>query len=61
MRVYRDHPVSLPNRITNVDLVELDRLDFDIILGMDWIHSCYASIDCRTRVVKFQFFNKPFL
>ena len=22
---------------------------------MDWVHSCFASIDCRTRVVKFQF------
>lgn len=30
-------------------------VDFDIILGMDWLYSCYASIDCLTRVVKFQF------
>ncbi|KAH0670766.1 hypothetical protein KY290_026160 [Solanum tuberosum] len=26
---------------------------------MDWIHVCYASIDCRTRVVRFQFPNEP--
>ena len=25
------------------------------MLGMDWLYSSYASIDCRTRVVKFQF------
>ncbi|KAH0646255.1 hypothetical protein KY284_034139 [Solanum tuberosum] len=31
------------------------------ILGMDWLHSCYASIDCRTRVVKFQFPNEPII
>ncbi|WMV50150.1 hypothetical protein MTR67_043535 [Solanum verrucosum] len=31
---------------------------FDVILGMDWLQSCYASIDCRTRVVKFQFLNE---
>ena len=30
-------------------------VDFDVILGMDWLYSSYASIDCRTRVVKFQF------
>ncbi|WMV08752.1 hypothetical protein MTR67_002137 [Solanum verrucosum] len=34
---------------------ELAMLDFDIILGIDWMHSCYTSIDCRTRVVKFEF------
>ena len=34
-------------------------LDFDIILGMDWLHSCFASIDCRKRVVKFNFSNEP--
>ena len=28
-------------------------VEFDVILGMDWIHAYYASIDCRTRVVKF--------
>ncbi|WMV50564.1 hypothetical protein MTR67_043949, partial [Solanum verrucosum] len=35
---------------THVDLVELDMLELDVILGMDWLHSCYASIDFRTRV-----------
>lgn len=40
-----------------VYLVERDKLDFNVILGMDWLHACYASIDCRTRVVKFQFPN----
>ena len=33
-------------------------LDFDIIFGMDWIHKCYATIDCRNRVVRFQFPNE---
>ncbi|KAH0685720.1 hypothetical protein KY290_017248 [Solanum tuberosum] len=58
-RVYRGCPVALPNRVTLVDLVELDMLDFDVILGMDWLHACFASIDCRTRIVKFQFPNEP--
>ena len=34
-RVYRKCPISLSNRVTLVDLVELDMLDFDVILGMD--------------------------
>jgi len=60
-KVYRDCPISLSNRVTLVDLVELDMLDFDVILGMDWLHACFASIDCRTQVVKFQFPNEPIL
>ena len=39
------------------DLVELDTVDFDFILGMDWLHACYTSVDCRTLVVQFQFPN----
>ena len=58
-RVYRNCPIMLPNIVFYVDLVELDMLDFDIILGMDWLHACFASIDCRTRVARFNFPNKP--
>ena len=60
-RVYKGCPISLPNRVTLVDLIELDMLDFDIMLGMDWFHACFASIDCRLKVVKFQIPNQPIL
>lgn len=36
-------------------------VDFDVILHMDCLDTCYASIDCRTRLVKFQFQNKLIL
>ena len=60
-RLYRSCPILLSNRVTLVALVKLDILDFDVILGMDWLHVCFASIDCRTRVVSFQFPNEPVL
>ena len=41
-----------------VDLIELDMLDFDIILGTDWLYVCFALIECRSMVVKFQFTNE---
>ena len=47
------------NRVTYVALVEHDIFDFDVILGMDWLHACFASIDCKTRVVNFNFPNEP--
>ena len=40
------------------DLVELPMNDFDIILGMDWLHSCYAYVECHSRIVKFNFPNE---
>ena len=57
-RVYKGCPISLYNRVTLVDFVKHEMLDFHFILGMDWLHSCFASINCRTRVVKFQFPNE---
>ena len=56
--VYPNCPISLPNRVSYVDLLELDMNDFDIILGMDWLHACFASIDYRTRVVRLNFPNE---
>ena len=40
------------------DLVELPMHDFDVIVGMNLIHNCYACTDCRSRVVRFCFPNK---
>ena len=58
-RVYRNYPIIFPNKVTYVELVELDMFDFDVILGMDWLNACFASIDCRTRMKKFNFPNEP--
>ena len=34
-------------------------VNFDVILGMDRLHASFATIDCRTGVVKFNFPNEP--
>ena len=54
-RVYKDFPIVVCGKTMCVDLVELPMHDFDVILGMDWIRSCYACMDCRSRVVRFCF------
>ena len=58
-RMYRNCPITFPNRVSYVELVELHILDYDIILGMDWLHACFDSINCRTRLVNFNFPNEP--
>lgn len=50
-RVSRSFPISFSNRVTWVDLVEIDIADFDVILGMDcllevgnsMLRSCFMS------------------
>ena len=42
-------------------LIKLYMVDFDVILGMNLFHACYASVYHRTQVVKFEFPNEPFL
>ena len=37
--VYRRFPSSSSHRITSVDLVELEMLELDVILGTDWLHN----------------------
>ena len=59
-RVYRNCPIMLSNRVTYVELVELDMFHFDVILGTDLFLACFASIDYRTRVVKFNIPMRPF-
>ena len=54
-RVYRGCMVLINYRPTSTDLVELIMLDFDVIMGMDWLAACYANIDCRAKIVRFSF------
>ena len=51
--------ISVGGRDTLIDLIELDMVNFDVILGMDWLHSCYAFLISWTRRVMFQFPNDP--
>ncbi len=50
--------VCVSDREILVDLIELDIVAFDIILGMDWLQSCYATLDCGTHTITFKFLNK---
>ena len=36
-------------------------VEFDVILCMYWLHSCYALVDSRTRMFPFKFPNEPIL
>ncbi|XP_070045258.1 uncharacterized protein [Nicotiana tomentosiformis] len=48
-------------RQTSADLVELEMLDFDAIMGMDWLAACYATVHCRATTARFHFLGEPVL
>ena len=39
-------PVLIEGRELPVDLVLLDVMDFNVILGMDWLSQHYTMVDC---------------
>ncbi|XP_070007252.1 uncharacterized protein [Nicotiana sylvestris] len=60
-RVYRGCIVSVQGRNTKADLIELEMVDFNVNIGMDWLSSCYAMLDCLAKIVRFQFPNEEVL
>ncbi|TQD86597.1 hypothetical protein C1H46_027863 [Malus baccata] len=46
-------PVRVDNVIMPANLIPLDIVDFDVILGADWLHYNRAHIDCYGKLVTF--------
>ncbi|XP_070005264.1 uncharacterized protein [Nicotiana sylvestris] len=57
-RIYRSCIVTVCGRDTRADLIELGMIDFDVIMGMDWLYSCFDKLDCRTRTMRLEFPNE---
>ncbi|KAM1721715.1 hypothetical protein ACFX12_023218 [Malus domestica] len=51
--VYLGCPVMVEGVIMSADLIPLDIVDFDVILGADWLHHNRAHIDCYGKSVTF--------
>lgn len=51
---YKGCPVTIGNQIIPANFILVKFIDFDVILGMDWLSQNYAMVDCRNKVVTFQ-------
>jgi len=49
--MFENCPLSIDQEVFKVDLIQLDLLEFDIVLGMDWLSKCGATIDCQKQKV----------
>ncbi|KAA0066527.1 ty3-gypsy retrotransposon protein [Cucumis melo var. makuwa] len=45
--------IEITGHVIEVTLLVLDMLDFDVILGMDWLAANHANIDCSRKEVSF--------
>ncbi|XP_070026057.1 uncharacterized protein [Nicotiana sylvestris] len=57
--VYRACQIWVEGIDTLTDLIILDMIDFDMLMGMDWLFTCYAIVDCHAKIVKFEIPNEP--
>ena len=59
--VFKSLVINVCGIETLADLMLLPIVDFDVTLGMDWLASCHATVDCHDKVVKFEVSSEPFL
>lgn len=43
--------MTFSSKHTIVDLILLDIIDFDMILGMDWLSPHYAILNCHAKTM----------
>ncbi|KAH0682752.1 hypothetical protein KY285_020264 [Solanum tuberosum] len=53
--VYQGCTVEIIDCQTSVDHIELEMVDFDVIMGMDWLASFYANVECQKKIVRFHY------
>ncbi|KAM2950428.1 hypothetical protein COP2_000033 [Malus domestica] len=58
-RVYPGCPVVVEDVVMLANLMSLDIMDFDVILGTDWLHYNRAKIDCYGKTVTFHCLGLP--
>ena len=52
-RVIRDSRILIGGQEFPADLVALDMIEFDVVLGMDWMSRHRATLDCYKKEVQF--------
>ncbi|XP_070019883.1 uncharacterized protein [Nicotiana sylvestris] len=50
-RIYRSRMVTLCGFETRVDLLLLDMINFEVILGMDWLSPYLVVLDCHAKTI----------
>ncbi|XP_073277682.1 uncharacterized protein [Primulina huaijiensis] len=54
LTIYRDISVLIENQNFKANLIQLNMVEFDIILGMDWLSKNHALVHCHGKTVTIQ-------
>ncbi|XP_070046516.1 uncharacterized protein [Nicotiana tomentosiformis] len=60
-RVYRGCDLMIHHRHTLVDLNEIEIIEFEAIMAMHLLASCYAMLECWKKVIHFNFSEDPII
>ncbi|XP_070011393.1 uncharacterized protein [Nicotiana sylvestris] len=60
-RVYHACVVIIGGLETHVDLIRFDMVDFDVILGMDWLSPYHVILDCHAKTMNLALPGLPHL
>ena len=52
--VFKDCEILIEGVVLKANLISLEIWDFDVILGIDWLFTYWASIDCFTKELCFE-------
>ena len=52
--VFRGCEVVIEGFVLKANLIPLEMSDFDVILGMDWLSNHRASVNCFTKIIRFE-------
>ncbi|XP_073138984.1 uncharacterized protein [Henckelia pumila] len=52
LKVHRKCRICIHDQTLDAELVELNMVEFDVILGMDWLSKNHAVVNCRDKNVK---------
>ncbi|XP_070034834.1 uncharacterized protein [Nicotiana tomentosiformis] len=58
-RMYRSGVVTIGGLEIRVDLLLRSMVDFDVILGIDWLSSWHAILDCHSKAVTLAMLGLP--
>lgn len=59
--VYQGFTVVIYHSDTTTNQIELEMVGFNVIMGMDSLSSCYATLNCRLKIVRFHFSGEQVL
>ncbi|XP_073041822.1 uncharacterized protein [Primulina eburnea] len=51
-KIHRNCIIYINEHTFNAELIQVNMVEFNVILGMDWLSKSHAIVDCRRKIIK---------